>query len=155
MITSFGAARSHPWDGGWGTYVKKDRVEKAIADDRAFLAAHPVRQSKKHTSEEVARRREFVRQRIKDIAASRDLSDAEIKPALTLRHHLIARFSEQHGVNIEWLLEGRGRIFKDDPIVLNPNMTGTEFAAVVHTLPIADQRAIEARVREIVEGQQP
>lgn len=24
------------------------------------------------------------------------------------------RFSEQHGVNIEWLLEGKGRVFKND-----------------------------------------
>ena len=48
------------------------------------------------------------------IAASRDLSDEEIKPALTLKHRRIAQFSEQHGVNLEWLLEGRGRIFKTD-----------------------------------------
>jgi hypothetical protein len=44
----------------------------------------------------------------------RDLSDEEIKPALTLKHRRIAQFSEQHGVNLEWLLEGRGRIFKAD-----------------------------------------
>jgi hypothetical protein len=41
-----------------------------------------------------------MRQRIKEIAASCNLSDEEIKPAL------------KHGVNLEWLLEGEGQIFK-------------------------------------------
>jgi hypothetical protein len=58
--------------------------------------------------------------------------------------------SQQHGVNIEWLLEGRGRIFEKDPITLNPNMTGSEFAAVVTTLPMADQQVITTMVREIL-----
>jgi hypothetical protein len=65
-------------------------------------------------SEALAHRREFkaaMRQRIRDIAASRDLSAEEIKPALTLKHHEIAKFIERHGVNAEWLLEGTGRIF--------------------------------------------
>jgi hypothetical protein len=60
------------------TDVKSERIERAIADDLAFLAAHPVRQS---NSQAMARRREFkdaMRQRIRDIAASRDLSDEEI-----------------------------------------------------------------------------
>jgi hypothetical protein len=90
----------------------------------AFLAAHPVRKS---NGEAWARRREFkeaMRQRIRDIAASRDLPDEEIKPALKLKHHEIAEFTEKHGVNLEWLLEGRGRIFKKDPIRLSPNSTG-------------------------------
>ena len=52
-----------------------------------------------------------MRRRIRDVAASRDLSDEEIQPALTLKHQEIAHFSEQHGVNVEWLLEGKGRIF--------------------------------------------
>jgi hypothetical protein len=71
----------------------------------------------------MARRREFkeaMRRRIRDVAASRDLSDAEIKAALTLKHHEIARFGEQHGVNFEWLLEGKGRVFEKDPITINP-----------------------------------
>jgi hypothetical protein len=130
--------------------VKKERVERAIADDLAFLAAHPTRRS---NSEAMARKREFndaMRQRIRDIAASRDLSDEEIKPALTLKHQEIARFSQQHGVNIEWLLEGRGRVFEKDPITINPNMTGSEFAAVVTTLPMADQQAITTMMREMV-----
>jgi hypothetical protein len=126
------------------TDVKPERIERAIADDLAFLAAHPVRQS---NSEAMAHQREFkeaMRQRIRDIAASRDLSDEEIKPALTLKHHEFVKFTEKHGVNIEWLLEGKGRIFEKDPIRLGPNSTGAEFAAVVATMPMADQRAIEA-----------
>src|SRR5271155_1153609 len=94
-----------------------------------------------------------MRRRIRDVAASRDLSDEQIKPALTLKHQEIARFSEQHGVSIEWLLEGKGRIFKKDPIMLNPNMTGSELAAVIRTLPIADQCAVEARIDEMLRQQ--
>ena len=92
--------------------VKPERVERVIADDVAFLAAHPTRRS---NSEALAHRREFkeaMRQRIRDIAASRDLSDEEIRPVLKLKHHEIACFSEAHGVSLEWLLEGKGRIFK-------------------------------------------
>jgi hypothetical protein len=95
--------------------VKPDRIERAITDDVEFLTAHPARRS---NSETMARRREFkeaMRQRIRDIAASRDLSDEEIKPVLKLKHHAIACFSEEHGVNLEWLLEGKGRIFKRGP----------------------------------------
>jgi len=40
----FWGARGGPAEAG--RYVKKERVERAIADDRAFLAAHPVRRSK-------------------------------------------------------------------------------------------------------------
>jgi hypothetical protein len=70
---------------------------------------------------------------------------------LTLKHHEIANFTEKHGVNLEWLLEGKGRIFKKDPIRLSPNMTGAEFAAVVTTMPEVDQQAIRATVREILQ----
>jgi hypothetical protein len=94
------------------TDIKTERVERTIADDLAFLAAHPVRQS---NIEAMAHRREFkdaMRQRIRDIAASRDLSDEEIRPVLKLKHHEIGNFTEKHGVNLEWLLEGKGRIFK-------------------------------------------
>jgi hypothetical protein len=38
------------------TDVKPERIERAITDDLAFLAAHPVRQS---NGEAMARRREF------------------------------------------------------------------------------------------------
>jgi hypothetical protein len=95
------------------TGVKPERVERAIADDLAFLAAHPTRRS---NSEAMARSREFkeaMRQRIREIAASRDLSDEEIKPVLKLKHHEVARFTKVHGVNVGWLLEGKGRIFDE------------------------------------------
>jgi hypothetical protein len=54
--------------------VKPERVERVITDDEAFLTSHPTRRS---NSEAMAHRREFkeaMRQRIRDIAASRDLS---------------------------------------------------------------------------------
>jgi hypothetical protein len=140
-------------DGGQHEYtdIKTERIDRAIADDLAFLAAHPIRRS---NSEAMARKREFndaMRQRIRDIAASRDLSDEEIKPALRLKHQEIANFTEKHGVNLEWLLEGKGRVFKKDPIRLSPNMSGSEFAAVVTALPMADQQAISTMVRELVQ----
>jgi hypothetical protein len=98
------------------TDANPKKIEKAIADDLAWLAAHPTRRT--GNSEACAKRRAFneaMRQRIKDIAASRDLSDEEIRPALKLKHHEIAKFTEKHGVNLEWLLEGEGRIFKGGP----------------------------------------
>jgi hypothetical protein len=104
LAPSFG--RKQPFAPGDHRYtdVKTERIECAIADDEAFLAAHPMRHN---NSEAMTRRREFkeaMRRRIRDVAASHDLSDEEIKPALTLKHQEIARFSEQHGINIEWLL---------------------------------------------------
>ena len=70
---------------------------------------------RRSNSEAWARQREFkeaMRQRIRDIAASRDLSDEEIKPVLKLKHHEIAEFTKKHGVNLEWPLGGEGRIFE-------------------------------------------
>jgi len=96
-----------------------------------------------------------MRRRIREVAAARELSDEEIKPALTLKHQAIGHFCDQYGVQLEWLLEGRGRTFESDPIILNPNMTGSEFAAVVRTLPADGQRAIEAKIRELTEGRRP
>jgi hypothetical protein len=49
----------------------------------------------------MARRREFneaMRRRIRDLAASRGLSDEEIKPVLKLKHQEIVRFSLTYGV---------------------------------------------------------
>jgi hypothetical protein len=54
--------------------TKAERIERVISEDLAFFAAHPTRRS---NSEAIAHRREFkeaMRQRIRDIAASRDLS---------------------------------------------------------------------------------
>lgn len=95
----------------WHIGADAAELERAIDLDAAWLAAHP---TKRTNSEQVARRREFkeaMRRRIREVAASRDLSDEEIKSALTLKHREIAHFSEEHGVNLEWLLEGKGRIF--------------------------------------------
>jgi len=133
------------------TDAKPERIERAIADDLVFLAAHPIRGS---SSEAMARRREFndaMRQRIRDLAASRDLPDDEIKSVLRLKHHEVGKFVEKHGVNWQSLLEGKGRIFEKDPIRLNPNSTGSEFAAVVATMPMADQQEIRTMVREILQ----
>jgi hypothetical protein len=127
------------------------RAEQIIADDLAFLAAHPTRRS---NSEAMARSREFkeaMRQRIREVAASRNLSDDEIKPALSLKHHKLVQFVDKHGLNWPWLLEGKGRIFKKDPIRLGPNSTGAEFAAVVRTLPEAEQQMIEAAVDRLLQ----
>ena len=127
------------------------RAERAIADDLSFLAAHPTRRAADpHVR---ARNREFkeaMRQRIRDIAASRGLSGEEIKPILRLKHQQIGEFTEKHGVNLEWLLEGKGRVFEKDPIRLSPNSTGAEFAAVVRTLPAAEQQMIEAEVDRLL-----
>ena len=53
-----------------------------------------------------------MRRRIREVAVSRDLSYDDIKRVLTLKHHEITRFSQEHDVYIEWLLEGKGRIFR-------------------------------------------
>ncbi len=87
---------------------------------------------------------EEMRQRIRDVAASRDLSEEQIKPALTLKHHEIARFTEKHGVSLEWLLEGMGRMFTMDPMGHTPKKSVAQLAALVRTLPEAEQRKIEA-----------
>jgi hypothetical protein len=134
--------------------VKSERIERAIAEDLAFLAAHPTRRLQ--NAERIAERRNFksaMRQRIRDVAATRNLSDEDIKGAMTCKHHEIAKFTEKHGVNVEWLLEGKGRIFKNDKIELNPNMSGAELAAVVRTLPEAEQRTIEAMIDTLLERQ--
>jgi DNA-binding transcriptional MerR regulator len=95
----------------------------------------------------VAQRREFneaMRRRINIVALLRNLSVEQIKPVLTLKHHEIAKFTERHGVNPEWLFEGKGPVFKNAPP--NSVMSGAEFAAVLRTLPEAEQRKIEAVV---------
>jgi hypothetical protein len=59
------------------------KIERAIADDLAWLAANPTHRSK---SEGMAR---SLRQRIREVAASRNLSDEEITPVLKLKHEAI------------------------------------------------------------------
>ena len=70
---------------------------------------------------------------------------------MRLKHHEVIKFVKKHGVNWQWLLEGKGRIFKAGPVRLSPDMTGDEFAAVVSTMPETDQQAIRATVREILQ----
>lgn len=97
------------------TDANPKQIERAIADDLAWLEAHPTKRT--GNPEAIARRREFneaMRQRIREIAASLNLSDELIRPALKLKHHEIARFSEAHNVSLKWLYEGVGPIFKAD-----------------------------------------
>jgi hypothetical protein len=92
--------------------VTPERIERSIADDLAFLAAHPTRRS---NSEAMARSREFkeaMRQRIKELAGARNLPDDEIKSVLRLKHQEIGAFAIKHSVSLTWLLEGAGPIFK-------------------------------------------
>jgi hypothetical protein len=109
------------FDGDIKTYPRQS------APHKVRLPARIARTRRTH-SEAVALRREFkfaMRQRIKDVAASRDLSNEDIKAVMTLKHHEIARFTEEHGVNVDWLLTGEGRVFtKDIP-------TSKEFAILV------------------------
>jgi hypothetical protein len=133
--------------------MTRERAQNVIDGDIAFLAAHPTKKSKPMSTEAKEHRRNFkeaMRRRIKDIAASRGIPDDEIRPVLSLKHQHIGAFAAKYGVNHEWLLEGKGRIFEKDPITINPNMTGSEFAAVVTTLPVADQQAITTMVRELL-----
>jgi hypothetical protein len=93
------------------------------------------------SSEALARRREFklaMRQRIREVAVSRGLSEEDIKPALTLKHRHIAEFSKSYSVSLAWLFEGKGR--------------SEDFAAAVLELPIDAQRAIAAKIREMRQG---
>ena len=58
--------------------------------------------------------KEAMRRRIRDIAASRDLSDDEIKPVLRLKHREIGEFCRKHDVSLQWLLEGAGPMQEHD-----------------------------------------
>jgi hypothetical protein len=95
--------------------MTRERAQKVIDGDIAFLAAHPTKKSKPMSTEAKEHRRNFkeaMRRRIKDIAASRDIPDDEIRPVLSLKHRHIGEFATKYSVNLEWLLEGEGRIFK-------------------------------------------
>lgn len=128
--------------------ARAEMMSKAEASLSAAIEA-PAAQTPEQTpakGDPVAPRRDFkeaMQRRINIVALLRDLSVEGIKPVLTLKHHEIAMFTERHGVNLEWLLEGKGRIFKDkgEP---RPNRSAGEFATVVRTLPEDHQRKIEA-----------
>jgi len=66
------------------TDVKAERIERAIAYDLAFLAAHPIRGLDPKAAERRQRSREFkdaMRQRIRELAASRDLLTTRSSPS--------------------------------------------------------------------------
>ncbi|QQN62109.1 hypothetical protein JIR23_21150 [Bradyrhizobium diazoefficiens] len=137
----------------------ESRLSAAIDAAQSLAVPLPgANQPRRTNSDAMARNRAFketMRQRIRDIAASRGLSDEEIKGVLTCKHHEIAKFTETHGVNPEWLLAGKGRIFEKDSIVPNPNMTGAEFVAALSTLPTTAQRVIMTMVDEMLEKRRP
>ena len=91
------------------------------------------------------------RARVTTFAEKNSIPKSELAWLGRIKHHEIANFTEKHGVNLEWLLEGKGRIFEKDPIRLSPNSTGAEFAAVVRTLPEAEQQMIEAAVDRLLQ----
>jgi hypothetical protein len=96
--------------------VEPRQVQRAIETDEAFLALHPVRQTK--SAETKARTRaikEAMRQRIREVASLCTLSNDEIRPALGLKHQHIGEFCEAHAVRLGWLLEGEGEMFKRGP----------------------------------------
>lgn len=92
--------------------VKPERLQRAIDADAEWLAAHPSKKSIDATKQAAkARFKEAMRQRIRNIAASRGLSDDDIKPAMALKHEAIGAFCRTYKVRVEWLLEGSGPIW--------------------------------------------
>ena len=123
----------------------ESRLSAAIAAAKSLTPAPAAEVKPTRVNGGAMTRREFkeaMRRRIRIVALLRDLSVEEIKPALTLKHHEIAKFTEKHGVNLEWLLERRGPI-NNGGDKIKP-MSPAEFAAVLRTLPEAEQRKIEA-----------
>jgi hypothetical protein len=100
--------------GGDFSYLptKAERIERVIADDLAFLAAHPTRRSDGEAMVSKRAFNEAMRQRIRELAGSRNLPDDEIKAVLRLKHQEIGAFAIKHSVSLAWLLEGAGPIFK-------------------------------------------
>jgi hypothetical protein len=101
------------FDGDIRAYPRQSAPHKVRLPARVARTA--VR--RRTNSEAMAHRREFndaMRQRIRDIAASRDLSHEEIKPALTLKHHEFVKFAEKHGVNVE-CAGGQGARLRERP----------------------------------------
>jgi len=97
--------------------MTRERAQKVIDGDIAFLAAHPTKKSKPMSTEAKEQRRNFkeaMRRRIKEFAASRDIPDYEIRPVLSLRHRHIGEFATTYNVSLDWLLEGTGPMQKHD-----------------------------------------
>jgi hypothetical protein len=95
----------------WNSGVKQ--IERAIADDLAWLAAHPTNRSK---GEAIAKRHAFKEamwERIGEIAASRDLTDEEITPVPKLKHvtgfatcAAVRSEHRRHGQFVFWVTNG-------------------------------------------------
>jgi hypothetical protein len=125
LLTPAPDANSVKWKqatfaGGQHKYTDTNpkKIERAIAADVAWLAGHPTKKSRPMSNERKEERRAFkeaMRQRIREIAASRDIPDDEIRPALSLKHRHIVEFATKYSVNFEWLLEGVGPMFKAWP----------------------------------------
>lgn len=126
-----------------------------------YLPAHPrhlkpIKKGRRTNSDAMAQNREVrngIRARIRDIAASRDLSDEEIKSAMTTEDFQLAQFARKHGVSIEWLLTGKGHIFEKDGAKQPPcTMKGEDLAAAICTLPDKEQQRMLAKLAQLVKA---
>ena len=94
--------------------MTRERAYNVIDGDIAFLAAHPTKKSVPMSDERKEERRTFkeeMRRRIKDITASRDIPDDEIRPVLSLKHRHVGEFATKYSVNLLWLPEGKAHVF--------------------------------------------
>jgi hypothetical protein len=126
-----------------------------------YLPAHPrhlkpAKKARRTDSEALAQKREMrdaIRTRIRDVAASLDLSDDEIKPAMTTKHFELIQFTQKYAVNIEWLITGKGRIFEKDGAKQPPcTMKGEDLAAAICKLPDKEQRLMLAKLALLVKA---
>src|SRR3981081_3891200 len=70
------------------------------------------------------------RARVTTFAEKNSIPKSELAWLGRLKHQDLADFATRHRVSLEWLLEGKGRIFEKDPIRPSPKSTGAAFAAV-------------------------
>ncbi len=136
------------------TDIKLERIERAIADDVEFLRTHPTRRSGKQGMDpkKLEERRAWkaaFRARVAAFAEKRGIPKSELAWLGRIKHQDIAAVAEQHRISYGLKLEGRGSTFRTDPSTIDANMKGAEFAMVVRTLPTAEQRLIEAKLREL------
>jgi hypothetical protein len=114
-----------------GTDGAAGRAEMMTKEEANLSAAIKAAQSAPPLDFEVKHRRtnsearrehgEAMRQRIRIVARSLDLSAEQIKPALSLKHYEIAKLHQTHGVNLLWLIEGKGRMLMSEPPNSNRN----------------------------------
>jgi hypothetical protein len=80
---------------GARAHLRGRGAARALATELERMAPAILKPPRRTNNEAMARKRELkgvMRQRIKEVAASRDLSDSDIAPALTLKHEQIVRF---------------------------------------------------------------